>query len=285
MKKIAVTSQNFRTVTGHAGKARRFLILDDTGRELDRLDLPKEMSFHEWHGADDAPHPLDGVDVLITAGAGQGFRQRLARRGIRVEATGEGDPATAVRLLLAGQLPPPRPEEDDHHEGHEHPHPHTHHHSSAGVRLDLSPPSGKNDPSPQRGNTMYASSIQLTIPFKDFDDAVEQVKAALMAEKMGVVSDVNVQAIFQAKMGLSVPGYRILGACVPPLAKRVIDADPEGGALLPCNVIVRADAAGQVFVTIMDPKTVLGLAGNPEIDRVAEEATTMLAGFKARLGG
>jgi uncharacterized protein (DUF302 family) len=130
---------------------------------------------------------------------------------------------------------------------------------------------------------MYASSIELSIPFNGFDDAVEQVKAALMAEKMGVVSDVNVQAIFQAKMNLAIPGYRILGACVPPLARRVIEADPEGGALLPCNVIVRADAAGRVFVTIMDPQAVLGLAGNPEIDRVAAEANAHLAGFKARL--
>jgi len=98
-----------------------------------------------------------------------------------------------------------------------------------------------------------------------------------------VVSDVDVGAIFKAKMGVEIPGYRILGACVAPLARRVIEADPEGGALLPCNVIVRAEADGRVLVTIMDPKTVLGLAHNAEIDRVAEEATAMLGGFSARL--
>jgi predicted Fe-Mo cluster-binding NifX family protein len=111
--KIAVTSQNFRTVTGHAGKARRFLVFEADGgevREVERLDLPKEMSFHELQG--DAPHPVDGVDVLVTGGCGQGFVTRLARRGIRVVATGEADPAVAVLLVSTGRpLPPPEPHE------------------------------------------------------------------------------------------------------------------------------------------------------------------------------
>lgn len=118
--KIAVTSQNFRTVTGHAGKTRRFLVFDREGRELERLDLPKQFSFHEWRGADDEPHPLDGVAVLITAGCGERFRNHLARRGIRVAATSETDPAAAVRALLEDRLPPPDPEAEDH-EHHQRP--------------------------------------------------------------------------------------------------------------------------------------------------------------------
>jgi predicted Fe-Mo cluster-binding NifX family protein len=111
--KIAVTSQNFRTVTGHAGKTRRFLVFQTNGesvQEAERLDLPKEQSFHELHG--DAPHPIDGVDVLITASCGEGFVGRMARRGIQVVATSETDPATAARLVSGGRpLPPPAPHE------------------------------------------------------------------------------------------------------------------------------------------------------------------------------
>lgn len=111
--KIAVTSQNFRTITGHAGKTRRFLVFEADGadvRELERLDLPKEQSFHELHG--DAPHPIDGVDVLVTASCGDHFVTRLARRGIRVVATGETDPAIAALLVSTGQpLPPAAPHE------------------------------------------------------------------------------------------------------------------------------------------------------------------------------
>jgi len=113
--KIAVTSQNFRTITGHAGKTRRFLVYEADGgtvQEVGRLDLPKEQSFHELHG--DAPHPIDGVDVLVTGGCGENFVARMARRGIRVVATGETDPVTAARLVSTGQpLPPAAPH--DHH--------------------------------------------------------------------------------------------------------------------------------------------------------------------------
>ena len=111
--KVAVTSQNFRTITGHAGKTRRFLVYQADGgevREIERLDLPKEQSFHELHG--DAPHPIDGVDVLVTASCGDHFVVRMARRGIQVVATGEPDPVTAARLVSTGQpLPPPAPHE------------------------------------------------------------------------------------------------------------------------------------------------------------------------------
>lgn len=111
--KIAVTSQNFRTVTGHAGKTRRFLVYEADGTtvtELQRLDLPKEQSFHELQG--EAPHPIDGVDVLVTASCGDHFIGRMARRGIRVVATGETDPVTAARLVSTCQpLPPAAPHE------------------------------------------------------------------------------------------------------------------------------------------------------------------------------
>ena len=122
--RIAVTSQNFRTVTGHGGRARRFLVFtpgdDGRVRETERIDLPKEMAFHEFHG--NGPHPIDEVDALITGGCGAGFANRLGARGVRVVATGESDPLTAAQALLDGRpLPPPEPEEGHHHH-HDHPH-------------------------------------------------------------------------------------------------------------------------------------------------------------------
>jgi len=102
--KIGVSSQNFRTITGHAGKARRFFVfeqLPDGGiHELDRIDLPKEMSMHEYHGED---HPLYALDILITAGCGGGFIQRMASRNVQVIATAETDPKTTVEKLLTGK--------------------------------------------------------------------------------------------------------------------------------------------------------------------------------------
>lgn len=118
---IAVSSQNFRSVTGHAGHARRFLVFKVDGADsinlVDRLDLPKELAIH---GFDDRqPHPLYDVDVLITGGAGEGFKRRLAMRGVRVVATGETDPETAVKDFLAGAVKAPEAHDHEGHGDHE----------------------------------------------------------------------------------------------------------------------------------------------------------------------
>ncbi|RAI33151.1 NifB/NifX family molybdenum-iron cluster-binding protein [Rhodoplanes serenus] len=125
--RIAVASQNFRTVTGHAGRTRRFLVFEaEQGvapREVDRLDLPKELAMHEFHGS--GPHPLDVVQALIAGSAGPGFIRRMAGRGITAVATSETDPVAAVTHLLAGTLPAAPPHD---HDCNDHGHPHHHHH-------------------------------------------------------------------------------------------------------------------------------------------------------------
>jgi hypothetical protein len=89
--RIAVSRHNFREVTGHAGHVRRFLVFRVDGMSsinlVDRLDLPKELAIH---GFDDlSSKPIYDVGVPSTGGAGEGFKQRLALRGVRVIATGE----------------------------------------------------------------------------------------------------------------------------------------------------------------------------------------------------
>jgi predicted Fe-Mo cluster-binding NifX family protein len=111
--KIGVTSQNFRTITGHAGKTRRFMVYSEDGQgqwhELDRIDLPREMSMHEFKGIE---HPIDELDVLITASCGGGFIRKMAKRGVDVIQTAETDPVSAVTRLMSGlPLKPPLPHE------------------------------------------------------------------------------------------------------------------------------------------------------------------------------
>jgi predicted Fe-Mo cluster-binding NifX family protein len=122
--RIAVASQNFRTVTGHAGMARRFIVFfAETGqspREVTRLDLPKDHSIHEAKAEDS--HPLDEVQVLIAGSAGAGFIDRMTQRGVKTVLTSETDPATAVANYLAGTLAAPAPH--DHDQGHDHDHDH-----------------------------------------------------------------------------------------------------------------------------------------------------------------
>ena len=106
--KIGVTSQNFRTITGHAGKTRRFLIYSENEQgewiESERLDLPKEMSIHEFRGL---KHPIEAVDVLITAGCGDGFKRKMKARGVEVVTTSESDPLSAATQYASGTTLPP----------------------------------------------------------------------------------------------------------------------------------------------------------------------------------
>ena len=126
----------------------------------------------------------------------------------------------------------------------------------------------------------FAFSARVEQPI---DDAIETLKSTLMNHHLGIVSDVNVAGIVKNKLGEDMPAYRILGACNPKMAKTMIDAVPEAGALLPCTIVAREADGGTVF-DFMDPPTVIGLAGNGVMDRVAAEAAQKLKAVAAELG-
>lgn len=105
--KIAVTSQNRREVSNHAGRCRKFWIYDIENRQVlnkQLLELPQEQSFHESPAHQ--PHPLDVAAVLISGSMGQGMYLRLAAKGIIGIVTAEKDPDRTVKEYLAGNLAP-----------------------------------------------------------------------------------------------------------------------------------------------------------------------------------
>ena len=109
-----------------------------------------------------------------------------------------------------------------------------------------------------------------------FDQAVAAVTQALAKEGFGVLTEIDVQATLKKKLNLDRPPYKILGACNPQFAAKALDAEPQIGALLPCNVVVRVDDAGATRVEVMDPHAVLELVGRPEINAVAGEVRDRL---------
>ena len=130
---------------------------------------------------------------------------------------------------------------------------------------------------------MYGFTTTLT--GLSFDEAIAKTIAALKAEGFGVLSDIDVKHAMKEKLGVDMPAYRILGACNPPLAHQALQAVPDIGLLLPCNVIVREEAPGRVVVGFLDPQIMVGLVGKPEIRTVADAAGQRLRRACTSLGG
>ncbi len=129
---------------------------------------------------------------------------------------------------------------------------------------------------------MYEINTELNVPYAE---AMARVVDAITAEKLGIVSEVHVHGIMKKKMDKDIPPYSILGACAPDLAMQAIEAEPNVGALLPCNVVVRESGEGKTTVSFLKPESILGLAKNSALDAVEKEAAQRIQKVFDRLAG
>ena len=114
-----------------------------------------------------------------------------------------------------------------------------------------------------------------------FSEAVERVRDELKADGFGVLCEIDVQATMKEKLGVDGEPYLILGACNPPLAHQALQAEPELGVLLPCNVVVYRHE-GETHISAIDAERMLSIVGNDEIAPVAAEVRNRLGAVVER---
>ena len=117
-----------------------------------------------------------------------------------------------------------------------------------------------------------------------FDEAVARCRAELPKEGFGVLTEIDLQAKLREKLGVEVEPNLILGACHPPSAHRALQAVPEVGVLLPCNVTVSVEG-GRTIVRAMNPAGAMRLLGSPALDEVAREVGAALRRVIERVTG
>ena len=129
----------------------------------------------------------------------------------------------------------------------------------------------------QVGST-YTVSTSTDLSFKE---AVARVREQLAAEGFGVLCEIDVQATLKQKLGVDREPYLILGACNPALAHRALEAEPELGVLLPCNVVIYQED-GQTRIAAVDAEQMLSIVGNDELAPTATEVRRRLAAVVER---
>jgi uncharacterized protein (DUF302 family) len=126
---------------------------------------------------------------------------------------------------------------------------------------------------PQVGTHTYTLTNSTDLAFTD---AVARVREELAAEGFGVLCEIDVQATLKAKLDIEREPYLILGACNPPLAHAALEAEPELGVLLPCNVVVYQEQ-GRTLIAAVDAEQMLSIVGNDELADTAGEVRRRLS--------
>jgi uncharacterized protein (DUF302 family) len=127
---------------------------------------------------------------------------------------------------------------------------------------------------PTYDNPKYG--LTRTLKGVSYDDGVARAKEALKGQGFGVLTEIDVKATLDKKIGAKTRDYIILGACNPKLAHQALQAEPGIGLLLPCNVVVSSDDDGNAVVSAVDPVAMFGVINRDDVEPIAKEVRQLL---------
>ncbi len=117
------------------------------------------------------------------------------------------------------------------------------------------------------------------------EEAEQKAIVALKAEGFGVLTEIDVKAVLKNKIDVDRKPYKILGACNPVLANKALQAEPDLGLLLPCNVVIREEDDGSTTVAIVDPAAMFTVVNKPEMEEMADEVRVTFERIMAVIKG
>lgn len=104
----------------------------------------------------------------------------------------------------------------------------------------------------------------------DIDKSLNRVTEVLQTEGFGVVSRVDMDEKFKAKLGIDFRRYIILGVCSPKDAYEAVTAEENIGLLLPCNVIIYERGNGTT-VGVIKPSVAMSSVKNEALFNLATD--------------
>jgi uncharacterized protein (DUF302 family) len=118
----------------------------------------------------------------------------------------------------------------------------------------------------------YGFRKELLLPY---EEVVAKVTEALKKEGFGILTEINIKDKLKEKLGVDFNKYVILGACNPPNAYKALQAEPDIGLMLPCNVIVY-EAGGKTILAVVKPTVAMQMIDNKDLGKTAVEIEGLL---------
>ena len=119
----------------------------------------------------------------------------------------------------------------------------------------------------------YFNTVLETV---SFEEAKEKLVEELKKEGFGVLTQIDMKATLKKKLDVDFRPYEILGACHPRYAYKALSNEDKIGLMLPCNVIIEENKAGNIEVSAIDPIASMGAVENKNLGEIASEVQQKL---------